>query len=113
MDCIFCRIVAGKVPSQVIYQDEEIFAFRDINPMAPTHVLVIPKKHIDSLADVADEETPLIGRMVKIANRIAREEDVVESGYRLIISSGKDGGQIVPHLHMHLLGGRNLSSKLC
>lgn len=113
MDCIFCRIVAGKVPSQVIYQDEEIFAFRDINPMAPTHVLVIPKKHIDSLADVADEETPLIGRMVKIANRIAREEDVAESGYRLIISSGKEGGQVVPHLHMHLLGGRNLSSKLC
>ncbi len=113
MDCIFCRIVAGKVPSQVIYQDEEIFAFRDINPMAPTHVLVIPKKHIDSLADVADGETPLIGRMVKIANRIAREEAVAESGYRLIISSGKEGGQIVPHLHMHLLGGRNLSSKLC
>ena len=113
MDCIFCRIVAGKVPSQVLYQDEEIFVFRDINPMAPTHVLVIPKKHIDSLADVADEEAPLIGRMVKIANRIAREEDVAESGYRLIISSGKEGGQIVPHLHMHLLGGRNLSSKLC
>ncbi len=76
-------------------------------------LLVIPKKHIDSLADVADEETPLIGRMVKIANRIAREEKVAESGYRLIISSGKDGGQVVPHLHMHLLGGRNLSSKLC
>jgi histidine triad (HIT) family protein len=113
MDCIFCRIVAGEVPSQVLYQDEEIFAFRDINPMAPTHVLIIPKKHIDSLADVADEETPLIGRMVKIANRIAREENVGESGYRLIISSGKEGGQIVPHLHMHLLGGRNLSSKLC
>ncbi len=113
MDCIFCRIVAGKVPSQVLYQDEEILAFRDINPAAPTHVLVIPKKHIDSLADVADGETPLIGRMVKIANRIAREEGVAESGYRLIISSGKEGGQIVPHLHMHLLGGRNLSSKLC
>ncbi len=113
MDCIFCQIVAGKIPSQVLYQDEEVFAFRDINPAAPTHVLVIPKKHIDSLADVADEETPLIGRMVKIANRIAREENVAESGYRLIISNGKDGGQIVPHLHMHLLGGRNLSSKLC
>ncbi len=113
MDCIFCQIVAGKIPSQVLYQDEEVLAFRDINPAAPTHVLVIPKKHIDSLADVADEETPLIGRMVKIANRIAREEKVAESGYRLIISSGKDGGQVVPHLHMHLLGGRNLSSKLC
>ncbi len=113
MDCIFCQIVAGKIPSQILYQDEEILAFRDINPAAPTHVLVIPKKHIDSLAGVADEETPLIGRMVKIANRIAREEGVAESGYRLIISSGKEGGQVVPHLHMHLLGGRNLSSRLC
>ncbi len=113
MDCIFCQIVAGKIPSQILYQDEEILAFRDINPAAPTHVLVIPQKHIDSLAGVADEETPLIGRMVKIANRIAREEGVAESGYRLIISSGKEGGQIVPHLHMHLLGGRHLSSRLC
>ncbi len=113
MDCIFCQIVAGKIPSQILYQDEEILAFRDINPAAPTHVLVIPKKHIDSLAGVADEETPLIGRMVKIANRIAREEGVAESGYRLIISSGKEGGQVVPHLHMHLMGGRNLSSRLC
>lgn len=112
-DCIFCRIVAGEVSSDILYQDDEIIAFRDINPAAPTHVLVVPRKHIESLAVMADEETPLIGRMAAVANRLARQEGVSQSGYRLIISSGREGGQVVPHLHMHLLGGRNLSSKLC
>jgi histidine triad (HIT) family protein len=113
MDCVFCQIVDGKIPSKILYQDEELLAFRDINPAAPTHVLIIPKKHIQSLADLPDEETPLIGRMTKIANQLAREESVAESGYRVTISSGKEGGQVVSHLHMHLLGGRNLSSRLC
>jgi len=113
MDCVFCQIVAGEIPSQTLYQDEEVIAFRDINPLAPTHVLIIPKRHIPSLAQLTDAETPLIGHMTKVVNQLAREEGIFESGYRLVISSGEQGGQIVPHLHMHLLGGRRLSDKLC
>jgi histidine triad (HIT) family protein len=113
MDCIFCQIVAGKLPSDILYQDEEVMAFRDIHPLAPTHVLVILKRHIPSLAQLTDDETPLIGRMTKVSNQLARQEGIAERGYRLIISSGEQGGQAVPHLHMHLLGGRRLSDKLC
>jgi len=113
MDCVFCQIVAGKIPSETLYQDEEVIAFRDINPLAPTHVLIIPKRHIPSLAQLTDDEMPLIGHMARVANQLAREEGVAESGYRLVISSGEQGGQIVPHLHMHLLGGRRLSDRLC
>jgi len=113
MDCIFCRIVAGELPGDVLYQDDEVMAFRDINPLAPTHVLIIPKRHISSLADLKDDETQIIGRMARVANKLARQEGVAEKGYRIVISSGADGGQVVPHLHMHLLGGRRLSDKLC
>ena len=113
MDCVFCQIVAGKIPSETLYQDEEVIAFRDINPLAPTHVLIIPKRHILSLVQLTDDEMPLIGHMARVANQLAREEGVGESGYRLVISSGEQGGQIVPHLHMHLLGGRRLSDRLC
>ncbi|MAG15407.1 MAG: histidine triad nucleotide-binding protein [Dehalococcoidales bacterium] len=113
MDCVFCQIVAGKIPSTTLYQDEEVLAFWDINPMAPTHILIIPKKHIPSLANITDDESPLIGRMAKVANRLAKEAGVSESGYRLVVSSGEDGGQVVPHLHMHLLGGRKLSARPC
>ena len=113
MDCVFCQIVAGEIPSKTLYQDEEVIAFHDINPVAPTHVLIIPKRHIPSLAHLTDAETPLIGRMAKIANQLARDGGISERGYRLVISSGGEGGQIVPHLHMHLLGGRRLSDKVC
>jgi len=112
MDCIFCQIVEGKIPSDIVYQDEEVIAFRDINPVAPTHLLIIPKKHIPSLTHLADVETPLIAHMVKVANQLARKEGVAESGYRLVINSGEQGGQLVPHLHMHLLGGRRLSDAI-
>ena len=113
MDCIFCQIVAGKLPSEILYQDEEVIAFHDIRPLAPTHVLIIPKKHIPSLAELTDAEMSLIGHMAKVANQLAKQAGIVESGYRLVVSSGEQGGQIVPHLHMHLLGGRRLSDKLC
>ncbi|MFC1915653.1 histidine triad nucleotide-binding protein [Chloroflexota bacterium] len=113
MDCVFCQIIAGKIPSQTLYQDEEVIAFRDINPLAPIHVLIIPKRHIPSLAQLTDDEAPLIGHMTKVANQLAREDGILGSGYRLVISSGEEGGQVVPHLHMHLLGGRRLSVKLC
>jgi len=112
MDCIFCKIVAGEIPSDTVYQDGEVIAFRDINPVAPIHLLIIPRKHIPSLAYLPDDETPLIGRMVKIANQLAREEGIFESGYRLAISCGEQGGQVVPHLHMHLVGGRQLKATL-
>ncbi len=108
MDCVFCKIVAGEIPSDILYQDEEVIAFRDINPIAPTHLLIVSKKHIPSLLHLTDAEVPLIGHMAKVANQLAREYGVAESGYRLVINCGKEGGQLVPHLHMHLLGGRVL-----
>ena len=112
MDCVFCQIVAGKIPSEILYQDEDVIALRDISPQAPTHLLIIPTKHISSLAYLSEAETPLVGHMTKIANRLAREQGIFESGYRLVINCGEQGGQIVPHLHMHLLGGRKLSGTM-
>ena len=112
MECIFCQIIAGKVPSQTLYQDEEIIAFGDINPLAPTHVIIIPKGHIPSLAHLSEAESPIIGRMVDVANQLAKKEGISQSGYRVVINCGQQGGQLVPHLHMHLLGGRRLSDAL-
>ena len=112
MDCIFCQIVAGKVPSQILYQDEEIIAFPDINPLAPTHLIIIPRRHILSLAHLTEAESPLVGHMVNVANQLAKREGIIEGGYRLVINCGEQGGQLVPHLHMHLLGGRRLSDDL-
>jgi histidine triad (HIT) family protein len=112
MDCIFCGIVAGNVPSEIIYQDEEVIAFPDINPQAPTHLLIIPRKHIPTLAHLWEAELSIMGRMVKVANELARKEGISESGYRLVINCGEWGGQLVPHLHMHLLGGRELSGRI-
>ncbi len=112
MDCIFCKIVASEIPADILYQDEEIIAFRDINPVAPTHLLIIPRKHISSLTKLFEGESSLIGNMVNIANQLAKREGIYESGYRLVINCGKQGGQLVPHLHMHLIGGRQLSAAL-
>jgi len=110
MDCIFCKIAAGEIPSEILYQDDKVIAFPDINPVAPTHLLVATKRHIPTLAHLSEAEIPLIGHMVIIANQLAREHGVAESGYRLVINCGREGGQVVPHLHMHLLGGRQLSA---
>jgi histidine triad (HIT) family protein len=107
-DCIFCKIIRGEIPSKIVYQDEDVVIFPDINPITPVHLLVIPRKHIESLASLADAETPIVGKMVKAANKVAREQGIAEKGYRLTFNSGPDAGQIVPHLHMHLMGGRNL-----
>ncbi len=112
MDCIFCKIAAGEIPADTIYQDKEVIAFRDINPQAPTHVLIIPRKHIVSLTDLSEGESALVGNMTKVANQLAREEGIAEGGYRVVINCGQQGGQLVPHLHMHLLGGRQLSGRL-
>ena len=112
MDCIFCKIVVGEIPADILYQDEGLIAFPDISPLAPTHLLVIPKKHIPTLADLSQADSALIGEMVNVANQLAREKGISESGYRLVINSGRQGGQGVPHLHLHLLGGRQLSNGL-
>ena len=103
-DCIFCRIVAGQIPSKKAYEDEELLAFHDIHPWAPVHVLVIPKQHIATLADVRPEHEPLLGRMLMLAPRLMRELGV-SNGFRTLINTGQDGLQEVYHLHMHLIGG--------
>jgi histidine triad (HIT) family protein len=112
MDCIFCKIVAGEIPSDTVYQDEEIIAFRDINPQAPVHIIIIPRKHIASLSDLSESESALVGRMVAVANKLAKDEGIAEKGYRVVINCGPEGGQLVPHLHMHLVGGRKLSDQV-
>jgi histidine triad (HIT) family protein len=103
-DCIFCKIVAGKIPAKKVYEDEEILAFNDINPARPVHVLLIPKKHITSLATATPEDAPMLGRMLALANRIATEQGSPD-GFRIIINTGRVGHQEVPHLHIHVVGG--------
>ena len=110
-DCVFCKIASGEIPAKIVYRDEEVFAFPDINPITPVHILVVSVKHIASLADMADKETPLVGKMIRAAVLIAREQGIAKSGYRLTINSGADAGQLVPHLHIHLMGGRHLDWK--
>ncbi len=112
MDCIFCKIVAGEVPVDILYQDEEVMAFYDIQPRAPKHLLIIPKAHIASVAVLGEGETQLMGRLISVAKQLAEREGIAHSGYRLTINSGADAGQVVPHLHLHLLGGRRLSDDL-
>ncbi len=112
MDCIFCKIVAGDIPSDILYRDDKVVAFRDINPLSPVHVLIIPVEHIASLSDITEEKAALVAQMVSVANRLASSEGIAESGYRVVINCGEQGGQLVPHLHMHLMGGRKLSDQL-
>jgi histidine triad (HIT) family protein len=105
--CIFCRIAHGEIPAQMVANNKEMVAFRDLNPQAPVHILIVPKKHIGSLDDAADSD--LLGRMMALAAAIARQEKVARTGYRTVINTGKDGGQSVDHLHIHLLGGRAMA----
>lgn len=111
-DCIFCKIIRKEIPSTIVYEDDEIIAFRDINPVAPVHVLVIPKKHITSLVELKDEDLHIIGKIYKIINEIAEKEGIKDNGFRVIVNCGKDGGQVVEHLHFHLLGGKVLGPKI-
>jgi histidine triad (HIT) family protein len=106
-DCLFCRIVAGEIPSTRVHDDDLVLAIRDISPQAPTHVLVMPKQHVTSVADLTEEDGPLLSRLVSVASRIAREEGL-DGGWRLVANVGADGGQTVDHLHFHLLGGRQM-----
>jgi histidine triad (HIT) family protein len=105
-DCIFCKIVAGQIPSRKVFEDDEVLVFHDIAPLAPVHFMMIPKKHISSLADALPEDAPVLGRMLAMAGRLAREQGLAE-GFRTIINTGKIGRQDVYHLHIHIIGGPN------
>jgi histidine triad (HIT) family protein len=109
-DCIFCKISRGEIPATFVHQDDEIIAFRDINPVAPTHVLIVPRQHLVNTTEIDDKTAPLVGRMTHLAARIARDEKIDVDGYRLIMNTGPNGGQVVMHIHMHLLGGRQLKA---
>lgn len=107
-ECLFCKIVAGEIPSDKVYEDDNFFAFRDINPQAPVHILIIPKKHIQSLDAVEQENVELIGQLLFKAKEIARAENISEAGYRVVSNIGEEGGQTVNHLHLHIIGGRSM-----
>lgn len=106
-DCLFCRIANGEIPADIVMQNDDAVAFRDISPRAPSHILVIPKKHVASL-DAADESVDL-GALMRVAAEVARKEGLVDSGYRVVVNTGAHGGQTVDHLHLHLLGGRQMT----
>ncbi|MCG5509383.1 histidine triad nucleotide-binding protein [Ectothiorhodospira lacustris] len=108
-DCIFCKIADGKIPADIVYQDDRVVAFRDLNPQAPLHVLVIPRQHFDTIADMAQADMALVGHMQWVGLEVARQAGVVEDGFRTVINCNADGGQSVYHLHMHVLGGRQMA----
>lgn len=112
MECVFCRIVAGEIPADIVYQDKELLAFRDIHPQAPVHLLIIPKSHIASLAELTRKQQKLMGGVLLLAKELAQKEGIAAKGYRLSVSCGPNGGQVVPHVHFHLIGGRKLDDQL-
>ncbi len=111
-ECLFCKIIKGEIPSKKVYEDEEILAFEDINPAAPIHILVIPKKHIESLAHLEKEDESVIGKIYSVINKIAEDKGFKQEGYRVIVNCGKNGGQEVMHLHFHLLAGQRFGEKI-
>lgn len=104
-DCLFCKIIAGEIPSNKVYSDEHVYAFYDINPAAPVHVLVIPRKHLADVTEAGAEDEALMGKLILAANKIAADLGLPENGFRYVINTGKDGGQTIFHLHLHILGG--------
>ncbi|PYS51157.1 MAG: histidine triad nucleotide-binding protein [Acidobacteria bacterium] len=108
-NCLFCRILEGEIPAEVIYRDDRSVAFRDINAQAPVHVLIVPSEHIESLDEASQRDEALLGHLLRVAARIANEEGLTESGYRAVINTGEGAGQSVFHLHVHVLGGRPLN----
>ena len=111
-DCIFCKIVKKEIPSTIVYEDEDILAFNDVNPVTPVHILVIPKKHIESLAEIKEEDEKLIGKIHTTIKKIANQVGILDKGFRVIVNCGEDGGQEVKHLHFHILGGKKLGTKI-
>ncbi len=112
MSCVFCQIAEGTVPATVLFKDDKVVAFRDIHPQAPVHILIIPIEHFTNLTDIQGDDYGLISYIFSVANDIAKSEDIAERGYRVVVNSGQEGGQVVQHLHFHLLGGRQLSGEL-
>lgn len=108
-DCIFCKIANKEIPAKTVYEDEEVYAFHDLNPQAPAHALVIPKRHIANLALAEESDSPLLGRLMSAAAHVARTLGIAESGFRVVANVGPDGGQTVDHLHLHVLGGRHMA----
>ncbi|MBI3491735.1 MAG: histidine triad nucleotide-binding protein [Acidobacteria bacterium] len=108
-DCLFCKIIARQIPASIVYEDDRLLAFNDINPQGPTHVLIVPKRHIASLNDVAAGDDHIVGEMVRRAAAIAKERGISASGFRVVFNTNRDGGQTVFHIHLHLIGGRSLS----
>lgn len=108
-DCLFCKMVSGEIQPDVIYEDDDVLAFRDIGPQAPLHALVIPKRHISTINELSETDDALVGHMIRVAGVIAREEGVAEDGYRTVMNCNRDGGQTVFHLHLHVLGGRAMT----
>ncbi|MCL2102631.1 MAG: histidine triad nucleotide-binding protein [Syntrophorhabdaceae bacterium] len=111
-DCVFCKIARKEVATQPIYEDHDLIAFADINPIAPVHVLIVPKEHMQNLNEAGKADAPMLGKALFLAAKIANDKGVAESGYRIVINNGEQGRQTVPHLHFHLIGGRELDSKL-
>ncbi|MGB4131132.1 MAG: histidine triad nucleotide-binding protein [Tepidanaerobacteraceae bacterium] len=109
MDCIFCKIINKEIPAKVAYEDDNVVAFHDINPQAPIHLLIVPKKHITSVMEIDDEENLLLGDIIRTAQNLARENNLDKKGFRIVVNTGEEGGQTVNHLHFHLLGGRFLT----
>lgn len=108
MDCIFCKIIKKEIPAKIVFEDNNVLAFEDINPQAPVHIVIVPKTHIEKLSHIKAENVVNIGRLMLAANKIAKEENIQESGYRVVVNCGHDAGQAVLHLHLHLLGGRKM-----
>ncbi|MCA1957397.1 MAG: histidine triad nucleotide-binding protein [Nitrospira sp.] len=108
-DCLFCKIVAKQIPAKVVHEDDQILAFDDIHPQAPVHTLVIPKKHVAAVRDCEEQDQTLLGRLLLTCAKVAQLKGVAESGYRIVTNTGKDGGQTVFHLHLHVTGGRRMS----
>lgn len=107
-DCIFCKIIDKKIPSRIVYEDDLSLAFKDINPQAPVHTLIIPKKHIPTLLDIKDDDYGLVAHLIKVANNISRQKGISEKGFRLVTNCNPESGQTVYHIHIHLLGGRQM-----
>lgn len=111
-DCIFCKIIKKEIPSTIVYEDDSVIAFNDVNPATPIHILVVPKKHIATLLDVTEEDKELIAHIYEVINQIARERGFAENGFRVITNCGRDSGQEVMHIHFHVLGGKKLGDKI-
>ena len=108
-DCIFCKVINGEIPSREVYSDKDFYAFSDVNPQAPVHVLLVPRKHVERVVDFGEADAALIGRMILTANKIAESEGLVENGFRYVLNCNEHGGQTVFHVHLHLLGGRQMA----